>query len=81
MPDEKNYVSYLLEIGDAIPRLSMQERGVLEYVWHEYCQTLEWQRRLSIQQRGKERAIYSTHSSQDQEWIDVGNFELSKAVL
>jgi len=70
MPDEKNYVSYLLGIDDAIPRLCMQERSVLEYVWHEYCQTLEWRHRLSIQQRDKERAVYSTPSSQDLEWLD-----------
>jgi hypothetical protein len=40
MPDEQNYSSYLLSIEEALERLDLPERSVVNYAWLTWKQTL-----------------------------------------
>ena len=40
MPDEQNYKSHLLPIGEALKLVSGGERKILQYAWEIYCFTL-----------------------------------------
>lgn len=68
MPDEQNYISYLMSYEEAMQKLGSPDRNVLEYVWKFYVRTMKWEEE---ERRKREERRLANRMSQRQASANV----------
>lgn len=70
MPDEQNYISYLMSYEEAMQKLGIPDRNVLRYVWEAYVRTVNWEEEEREEER-RQRERLANRMSQRQASANV----------